>query len=109
MKKNECEKYINYLTTSGLFSIIQGVFDPAQINFKDNFINTSNEKLKFIVNDPAAYFAIFFGSRGSVRDIFRRSRKKIKEGKSVNGFLFESVDIRRMVLKKSLLMGWFGI
>lgn len=97
MKKEECEKYTNYLTTSGLFSIIKGVSKPDQIDFKTKFVNVGEDKLKFIVNDPAAYFAIFFGSRGNTYNIFERSKLRVKEDARARGFLFESVLLSHLV------------
>lgn len=89
---NECNKYIEYLTSSGLFSLIPCVDNPSQIDHKTKFVNPKNFKYKFVVNDPAVFFSGYFCSRG-IRGIFKRANKLLQENSKIAESLFESIII----------------
>ena len=91
----ECDKYMEYLTSSGLFSLIPCVTNPSQINHKTYFVNPQDSKFKFVVNDPAVFFSIYFCSRG-IRNIFQRANKLLQDNSTVAEFLFESLIISHL-------------
>ena len=92
---DECNKYIEYLTSSGLFSLLPCVDNPSQIDHKTKFVNPKNSRYKFVVNDPAVFFSIYFCSRG-IRNIFQRANKLLQDDSSVAEFLFESLIISHL-------------
>ncbi|MDP3027712.1 MAG: hypothetical protein Q8N63_08460 [Nanoarchaeota archaeon] len=91
----ECDEYMEYLTSSGLFSLIPCITNPSQINHKTYFVNPQSSKFKFVVNDPAVFFSIYFCSRG-IRNIFQRANKLLQDNSSVAESLFESLIISHL-------------
>lgn len=83
---------MEYLTSSGLFSLLPCVDNPSQIDHKTKLVNPKNSRYKFVVNDPAVFFSIYFCSRG-IRNIFQRANKLLQDDSSVAEFLFESLII----------------
>lgn len=89
---NECNKYMEYLTSSGLFSLLPCIDNPSQIDHKTKFVNPKNSRYKFVVNDPAVFFSAYFCPRG-IREIFKRANKLLQENHQIAESLFESIII----------------
>ena len=90
IKIEECKKYLDYLSSSGLFDLIPAILNPLQINLEKNLINPSREKLKFTVNDPAVFLAIYFGSRG-IKSIFASAENLFSKIPKTKEMLYEAI------------------
>jgi predicted AAA+ superfamily ATPase len=69
LKKDEIERYIDYLVTSGLISFIPNISSPDEI--KSDMIICKGDKLKLVVNDPSVFIALYCGSR-NIASIFNK-------------------------------------
>lgn len=96
ISKDECNKYLEYLSSSGLFSLIPCISKPEQIDSKTKLITPSTSKYKLLITDPAVFFALYFGSRG-IGNIFERARKIVTEEKTIKEFLFESIVVSHLL------------
>lgn len=96
INKEDCNKYLEYLKSSGLFSLIPCISKPSQIDYKTNLVSPSDNKYKFLVGDPAVFFSNYFSSRG-ISNIFSRAKKLIEEDKTMRNFLFESVIVSHLL------------
>lgn len=90
LKLEDCKKYLEYLSSSGLFETIPSIQNPSQIDLSQSLINPSNTKLKFVINDPAVFLAVYFGSRG-ITNVFENSQKLFSEKSEVKESLYESI------------------
>ena len=69
IKKDHRQKYISYLESSGLFSLLPNISAPNQIIEKENKVIPSGKLLKLVINDPAVFFSLYLCSRGIEKDI----------------------------------------
>ncbi len=96
LKKEECNKYIEYLSSSGLFSLLPCILKPEQMDYKTKLITTSTQRYKFLIGDPAVFFALYFCSRG-IGNIFQRAKKEVLDNTTLRDFLFESIIISHLL------------
>ena len=92
IKLEECKKYLEYLSSSGLFERVPAITNPSQMVLNKNLVNPSTTKLKFCLNDPAVFLAIYFGSRG-MRNIFESSKNLFEKEPKVRELLYEAITI----------------
>jgi predicted AAA+ superfamily ATPase len=93
LRKDETEKYISYLEASGLFSFLPNISSPAQIDVDSACVTTRNDRLKLIVNDPAAFISIYLCSRGAAT--FNQVKRLLLEER-VREHLFEAVIVSHL-------------
>ncbi len=92
IKLEECKKYLEYLSSSGLFEFIPAITNPSQMVLDKNLVNPTTAKLKFCLTDPAVFLAIYFGSRG-MRKIFENSQTLFEKEPKVRELLYEAITI----------------
>ena len=67
LRRDDVEKYISYLRASGLFSFLPNISSPTQIDLDSARVTPRKDRLKLIVNDPAAFIAVYLCSRGAIK------------------------------------------
>jgi len=97
IKLDECNKYLEYLSSSGLFCTVPSIQNPDQLDLNKNLINPSPSKLKFTVNDPAVFLSIYFGSRG-ISKIFENSQDLFIKDPKTKELLYESITSAHLSL-----------
>jgi predicted AAA+ superfamily ATPase len=90
IKKEDAEKYLNYLISSGLFMFIPSISSPAEVDGASQTVRPSSENLKLITADPAAFLAIYSGVR-KIHSIYRKADSIIKG--EVEDLLIEAIAI----------------
>jgi predicted AAA+ superfamily ATPase len=93
LRKDETEKYISYLKASGLFSFLPNISSPTQIDLGSAGVTPRKDRLKLIVNDPAAFISIYLCSRGATT-FDQVKRLLLDEG--VREHLFEAVVVSHL-------------
>jgi predicted AAA+ superfamily ATPase len=93
LRKNETEKYISYLEASGLFSFLPNISSPTQIDLGSASVRPRKDRLKLIVNDPAAFISIYLCSRGATT--FDQVKILLLDG-GVREHLFEAVVVSHL-------------
>lgn len=108
LKKEEVEKYISYLKASGLFAFIPYVSSSTQIDVENLLVTSNREKLKLIVTDPAAFIAIYMGSRGITGNVIEHTKEIFAQKEKIKELLFESIVVshllRSPIFRKSSLI-----
>ena len=93
LRRDDVEKYISYLRASGLFSFLPNISSPTQIDLDSARVTPRKDRLKLIVNDPAAFIAVYLCSRGAIK--FGQVKKLLSDER-VREHLFEAVIISHL-------------
>jgi len=91
--KDDAEKNISYLRASGLFSFLPDISSPTQIDLDSACVTPRKDRLKLIVNDPAAFISIYLCSRGATT--FNQVKKLLSDER-VREHLFEAVVVSHL-------------
>jgi len=93
LRKDDMGKYISYLEASGLFSFLPNISSPTQIDLDSACVTPRKDRLKLIVNDPAAFISIYLCSRGATT--FNQVKKLLSDER-VREHLFEAVIVSHL-------------
>jgi len=94
LNKKEVEKYIDYMTNSGLITLLPSISSQDQIKIDVGYVSPEGGILKLLINDPAAFISIYFCSRG-FPSVFYQAKKLFADNK-VAEQLFESIIISHL-------------
>jgi len=101
VKKEQQKKYMKYFETSGLFSFLSSISSPEEIKPDARIVRPAGKKLKLIVNDPAAFFAFYFGSRDT--SVFNNAQEFLKK-EIIREHLFESIIVSHLKYIPSVMI-----
>lgn len=94
--KDDAEKYISYLEASGLFSFLPNISSPTQIDLDSSCVETRKDRLKLIVNDPAAFMSVYLCSRGATTFNQVKNLLSDRKDRKIREHLFESVVVSHL-------------
>ncbi len=95
LRKEEIQRYVEYLETSGFTSFLPNVTSSNEIDTKSLLVSPRGNILKMVINDPASFLSIYLGSRGTETSIFNHIEKILSE-KSVKEHLYEAIILSHL-------------
>ncbi|MBI2084563.1 MAG: AAA family ATPase [Candidatus Aenigmarchaeota archaeon] len=95
LRKEETQKYIEYLKTSGFTNFLPNITSSNEIDTKSLLVTPRGNILKMVINDPASFLSIYLGSRGVETSVFNQI-EKILADKSIKEHLYEAIILSHL-------------
>ena len=93
ISKDDIRKYIDYLEKSGLFMMIPQIKAISDDDIRKKSVNERGDIFKFVVADPAAFLAIYSGTR-NITSVFSKAQSFFLGAEK--GSFFESIILSHL-------------